>query len=90
MTELYLKQRAGVRIELFGDKEEDYSELESLGLGIQRWSGSGIHHTKIWIFDQNRFFQELGTLQLMALPQTIMFFGHITFLKKNGRRSQQR
>ncbi|TGK79382.1 PLD-like domain protein [Leptospira bourretii] len=67
LTELYLKQRAGVRIELFGDKEEDYSELESLGLGIQRWSGSGIHHTKIWIFDQNRFFSGTGNFTTHGL-----------------------
>ncbi|TGL10811.1 phospholipase D-like domain-containing protein [Leptospira meyeri] len=67
LTELYLKQKSGVRIELFGDKEEDYSELESLGLGIQRWSGSGIHHTKIWIFDQSRFFAGTGNFTTHGL-----------------------
>lgn len=67
LTELYLKQRMGVRIELFGDKDEDYSELESLGLEIQRWSGSGIHHTKIWIFDRVRFFTGTGNFTTHGL-----------------------
>lgn len=60
LTELYLKKRLGVEIQLYGDKEEDYSELLSFGLEIKRWSGSGIHHTKIWIFDGLRFFAGTG------------------------------
>ncbi|EMY69574.1 phospholipase D-like domain-containing protein [Leptospira vanthielii] len=67
LTELYLKKRMGVQIQLFGDKEEDYSELESLGLEIQRWSGSGIHHTKIWIFDGIRFFAGTGNFTTHGL-----------------------
>ncbi|TGK92053.1 PLD-like domain protein [Leptospira brenneri] len=67
LTELYLKKRMGVRIDLFGDQEEDYSELESLGLEIQRWSGSGIHHTKIWIFDGIRLFTGTGNFTTHGL-----------------------
>lgn len=67
LTELYLKKRMGVSIQLFGDKEEDYAELESLGLEIQRWSGSGIHHTKIWIFDGVRFFTGTGNFTTHGL-----------------------
>ncbi|TGM81018.1 phospholipase D-like domain-containing protein [Leptospira bouyouniensis] len=59
LTELYLKQRSGVNIQIFGDKEEEYPELESLGFQVVRWVGSGIHHTKIIIFDRFRLF--LGT-----------------------------
>ncbi|MGE8720248.1 phospholipase D-like domain-containing protein [Leptospira terpstrae] len=67
LTELYLKKRMGITIHLFGDKEEDYSELESFGLEIQRWSGSGIHHTKIWIFDGIRFFAGTGNFTTHGL-----------------------
>ncbi|TGL45882.1 phospholipase D-like domain-containing protein [Leptospira perdikensis] len=67
LTELYLKKRMGVQIQLFGDKQEEYTELESLGLDIQRWSGSGIHHTKIWIFDGVRFFTGTGNFTTHGL-----------------------
>ncbi|MBM9547689.1 PLD-like domain protein [Leptospira sp. 201903074] len=67
LTELYLKKRMGVQIQLFGDKEEEYPELESLGLEIHRWSGSGIHHTKIWIFDGIRFFTGTGNFTTHGL-----------------------
>ncbi|MCW7493114.1 phospholipase D-like domain-containing protein [Leptospira sp. 2 VSF19] len=60
LSELYLKKRMGLDIQLYGDKEEEYSELQSLGLEIRRWSGSGIHHTKIWIIDGCRFFAGTG------------------------------
>lgn len=52
------KQR-GVKIYLQGDKEEDYSEATSFGLTVNRWSGSGIHHLKIMIFDRETML--LGT-----------------------------
>ncbi|TGK51972.1 PLD-like domain protein [Leptospira kanakyensis] len=67
ITELYLKKRMGVQVQLFGDKEEDYSELESFGLEIQRWSGSGIHHTKIWIIDKTRVFMGTGNFTTHGL-----------------------
>ncbi|TGK78517.1 PLD-like domain protein [Leptospira noumeaensis] len=67
ISELYLKKRMGVQIQLFGDKEEDYSELESFGLEIKRWSGSGIHHTKIWIIDKTRVFMGTGNFTTHGL-----------------------
>lgn len=67
LTELYLKKRMGVQIQLFGDKAEEYLELESLGLEINRWSGSGIHHTKIWIFDGLLFFTGTGNFTTHGL-----------------------
>ncbi|MBL0954662.1 MAG: PLD-like domain protein [Leptospira sp.] len=59
ISALYAKKRAGVNIQIYGDKDEDYRELESFGFQVQRWEGSGIHHTKIILFDRNRMF--LGT-----------------------------
>ncbi|MCZ8158059.1 MAG: phospholipase D-like domain-containing protein [Leptospira sp.] len=52
------KQR-GVRLEIQGDKDEDYKELASFGIPIKIWNGSGIHHTKIIITDRRNLF--LGT-----------------------------
>ncbi|TGL17011.1 PLD-like domain protein [Leptospira yanagawae] len=57
--ELYLQKRRGVKISIFGDKEEDYIELENFGFHAKRWQSSGIHHTKIMLFDEKRMF--LGT-----------------------------
>ncbi|XDD44348.1 phospholipase D-like domain-containing protein [Leptospira sp. WS60.C2] len=59
ISELYLKHRLGVTIQIYGDKEEDYKELESFGFQVKRWNGSGIHHTKMILFDRTRLF--LGT-----------------------------
>ncbi|TGL46820.1 PLD-like domain protein [Leptospira kemamanensis] len=59
ITELYLQKRKGIEITIFGDKEESYPELESFGFPVKRWQGSGIHHTKLILFDKIRMF--LGT-----------------------------
>ncbi|GBF41284.1 lipoprotein [Leptospira ellinghausenii] len=59
ISALYAKKRTGVNIQIYGDKDEDYKELESFGFKVQRWEGSGIHHTKIMLFDRKRMF--LGT-----------------------------
>ncbi|MCG6153019.1 phospholipase D-like domain-containing protein [Leptospira bandrabouensis] len=67
LSELYLKKRMGLDIQLYGDKEEEYSELQSFGLEIKRWSGSGIHHTKIWIFDGARLFTGTGNFTTHGL-----------------------
>ncbi|XDD45121.1 phospholipase D-like domain-containing protein [Leptospira sp. WS39.C2] len=60
ITELYAKQRAGLNITIFGDKAEDYKELETLGFQVKRWVGSGIHHTKLILFDHTRLFVGTG------------------------------
>ncbi|TGL99157.1 phospholipase D-like domain-containing protein [Leptospira jelokensis] len=57
--ELYLQKRKEVKVTIFGDKEEDYKELESFGFNAKRWQSSGIHHTKVMLFDNKRMF--LGT-----------------------------
>ncbi|WP_244288860.1 phospholipase D-like domain-containing protein [Leptospira levettii] len=59
ISALYAKKRDGVNVQIYGDKDEDYKELESFGFQVQRWEGSGIHHTKIMILDRKRMF--LGT-----------------------------
>ncbi|MDF3819264.1 phospholipase D-like domain-containing protein [Leptospira sp. 96542] len=60
LMELKLKEKSGVDIQLFGDKDEDYSESEELGFVWKRWRGSGIHHTKIWIIDDKTVFMGTG------------------------------
>lgn len=67
ITELYAKKRAGLDIQIFGDKEEDYEEVESLGFQVNRWEGTGIHHTKIFLFDRIRLFMGTGNFTTHGL-----------------------
>lgn len=52
-------KRKGVKLNIQGDKDQDYSEAEKLGIFVSPWKGSGLHHTKVWIADGRRAF--LGT-----------------------------
>jgi len=60
------KQRR-VKIFLQGDKDETYDLLESYGIPLVRWNGSGIHHTKIWIFDKTKSFWGTGNYTTSGL-----------------------
>jgi phosphatidylserine/phosphatidylglycerophosphate/cardiolipin synthase-like enzyme len=62
------KQR-GVIISIQGDREEDYKEAEEFGIVINRWRGSGIHHTKIWIFDKEKVFWGTGNFTTAGITR---------------------
>ncbi len=76
------KQR-GVKIYLQGDKEEDYEELESFGLTIHRWRGSGIHHLKNWIFDRKEMYLGTGNFTSSGILRDNNVFWEISLNEKN-------
>ncbi len=59
ISELKKASERGVRIEIQGDRNTDYSLLKKNGISYRVWSGSGIHHLKIIISDEKKIF--LGT-----------------------------
>lgn len=69
ISELKLKQNAGIKIELFGDKDTNYDECKKKGLAIEIWTGSGIHHTKIWFFDEKVVFMGTGNYTTHGLER---------------------
>ncbi|HMV78215.1 MAG TPA: phospholipase D-like domain-containing protein [Leptospiraceae bacterium] len=59
VSELKAASGRGVKIEIQGDRNTDYSLLKKNGIPYRVWSENGIHHLKIIISDEKKLF--LGT-----------------------------
>ncbi|MCZ8344111.1 MAG: phospholipase D-like domain-containing protein [Leptospira sp.] len=78
ISELADKKKQGVKIELFGDADTDYEECHKLGIDVKIWKGSGIHHTKIWFFDETKMFLGTGNFTSHGLERD-----HNVYWKQN-------
>lgn len=78
ILELAERKKQGVKIELFGDADTDYEECNKQGLDVNIWKGSGIHHTKIWFFDESKMFLGTGNFTSHGLERD-----HNAYWKQN-------
>jgi len=62
-------KKSGLQISILGDRDEDYSFAESLGLSVSLWAGSGLHHIKIMLFDDKTMFTGTGNFSRHGLER---------------------
>ncbi|MCC5813169.1 MAG: hypothetical protein JJT78_00300 [Leptospira sp.] len=57
----------GLRVRIVVDSDRNYSGLENIGIPLDIWRGSGLHHPKVIISDTNKVFTGTGNFTTQGL-----------------------